>query len=64
VAYAGGDPFHREIKDQVGEFPAHAAAVIHDAIGGQWYASGAGWQRGVRWLALNRDPPAQPGATE
>lgn len=66
VVYASDDPFHWDIKDQVGEFPAHAAEVIHDTTSGQWHISGAGWGQGGLYLApLSKDgaspiTPARP----
>ena len=44
------DPFHWDINNKVGHFPAHAAEIVHDKDG-KWYVSRAGWGRGGLYLA-------------
>lgn len=44
------DPFHWDVKNQVGHIPSHAAEVIRDADG-KWYVSRAGWGEGGLYLA-------------
>jgi beta-fructofuranosidase len=48
--FVSHDPFHWDIADKVGHFPAHAAEVVQDTDG-QWYISRAGWGRGGVYLA-------------
>ncbi|HVU28278.1 MAG TPA: glycosyl hydrolase family 32 [Verrucomicrobiae bacterium] len=48
--FVSRDPFHWDIRDKVGHFPAHAAEIVRDTDG-QWYISRAGWERGGVYLA-------------
>ena len=48
--FVSHDPFHWDIHNKVGHFPAHAAEVVCDADG-KWYISRAGWGRGGLYLA-------------
>ena len=48
--YLSKNPFHWDIKDQVGTIYAHASEVVRDRDG-QWYISHAGWERGGLSLA-------------
>lgn len=63
--YRSLDPFHWEIKDQVGTIYAHASEIVRDADG-KWYISHAGWERGGLSLApliwhdgLDKEPASQ-----
>jgi arabinan endo-1,5-alpha-L-arabinosidase len=48
--YLGRDPWHWELKDQVGTIYAHASEVVRD-VDGKWYISHAGWEHGGLSLA-------------
>lgn len=48
--FVSRDPFHWELKDQVGHIAAHAAEVVQD-VDGKWYVSSAGWGQGGVYLA-------------
>ncbi|HTB84003.1 MAG TPA: family 43 glycosylhydrolase [Candidatus Sulfotelmatobacter sp.] len=48
--FVSRDPFHWDIADKVGHFPAHAAEIVRDTDG-KWYISRAGWGRGGVYLA-------------
>ena len=50
AAYVSDNPFHWDIENKVGEFPAHAAEIIQDNDG-KWFISRAGWGRGGVYLA-------------
>lgn len=43
------DPFHFDVRDQVGHIPAHAAEIVQD--GAQTWVSAAGWGQGGVYLA-------------
>lgn len=49
-AFVSHDPFHWDIHNKVGHFPAHAAEIVRDTDG-KWYISRAGWGRGGVYLA-------------
>ncbi|HEU5125832.1 MAG TPA: family 43 glycosylhydrolase [Verrucomicrobiae bacterium] len=48
--FASEDPFHWDVKNKVGDIPAHAAEVVQDTDG-KWYVSRAGWGKGGVYLA-------------
>jgi len=48
--FVSHDPFHWNLADKAGHFPAHAAEVVQDTDG-QWYISRAGWGKGGLYLA-------------
>jgi beta-fructofuranosidase len=48
--YLSQDPFHWDMKDQVGTISAHASEVVRD-VEGKWFISHAGWERGGLSLA-------------
>jgi beta-fructofuranosidase len=48
--FLSDNPFHWNITDKVGHFPAHAAEIVRDEKG-NWYVSRAGWGRGGLYLA-------------
>jgi predicted GH43/DUF377 family glycosyl hydrolase len=50
AVYESSFPFHWDIADKVGSFPAHAAEVTQTPDG-KWYVSRAGWGRGGLYLA-------------
>ena len=50
AAYVSDNPYHWEIENKVGKFPAHAAEIIQDN-NGKWFISRAGWGRGGVYLA-------------
>ncbi len=50
AAYESDSPFEWEIRNQVGDFPAHAAEVI-SLPNDEWYISRAGWGKGGVYLA-------------
>lgn len=50
AVYKSDSPFHWDIKNQVGEIPAHCAEVIQDSDKA-WYISRAGWGREGLYLA-------------
>ena len=50
AAYESDSPLEWDIKNQVGDFPAHAAEVI-SLPNDEWYISRAGWGRGGVYLA-------------
>jgi len=50
AAYESDSPFEWDIRNQVGDFPAHAAEVI-SLPNDEWYISRAGWGRGGVYLA-------------
>lgn len=49
AVYESDSPFHWDIKNKIGNFPAHAAEVIQ--AGGLWLVTRAGWGRGGVYLA-------------
>jgi beta-fructofuranosidase len=50
AVYQSKDPFHWDSASVVGQFPAHAAEVIHTPEG-KWFVSRAGWGQGGVYLA-------------
>jgi len=50
TVYESDSPFHWELADEVGKFPAHAAEIIA-MPDGKWYASRCGWGQGGVYLA-------------
>jgi beta-fructofuranosidase len=48
--FVSHDPFHWDMKDIVGHFPAHSAEIVQDTDG-KWYISRAGWKQGGLYLA-------------
>ncbi len=50
AAYVSDNPFHWDIKNKVGKFPAHAAEIFQDNDG-KWFISRAGWGRKGVYLA-------------
>ena len=50
AVYAADTPFHWEVANLVGRFPAHAAEVIQTPDG-KWFVSRAGWGQGGVYLA-------------
>jgi beta-fructofuranosidase len=48
--FVSRDPFHWNVGDVVGHFPAHAAEIVRDTDG-KWYISRAGWGQGGLYLA-------------
>lgn len=48
--FVSHDPFHWDIHDKVGHFPAHAAEIVRDTDG-KWYIDRAGWGQGGVYLA-------------
>jgi len=48
--FVSNDPFHWDLNQKAGHFPAHAAEVVRDTDG-KWYISRAGWGRGGLYLA-------------
>jgi hypothetical protein len=50
AAYISDSPFHWDITNLVGKFPAHAAEIVVTPDD-KWYASRAGWGQGGVYLA-------------
>jgi arabinan endo-1,5-alpha-L-arabinosidase len=50
AAYVSDSPFHWDMANQVGKFPAHAAEIVVTPEG-KWFASRAGWGQGGVYLA-------------
>ncbi len=50
AVYESDSPFHWDMANEVGKFPAHAAEIIQTPEG-KWYASRAGWGQGGVYLA-------------
>jgi beta-fructofuranosidase len=48
--FVSDNPYHWDLADKVGHFPAHAAEIIKDNDG-KWYISRCGWGRGGVYLA-------------
>jgi arabinan endo-1,5-alpha-L-arabinosidase len=50
AVYESDSPFHWDVGNLVGKFPAHAAEVIQ-TTDGKWFVSRAGWGQGGVYLA-------------
>jgi arabinan endo-1,5-alpha-L-arabinosidase len=50
AVYESTSPFHWDLEQVVGTYPAHASEIIH-APNGRWYASRCGWGEGGVYLA-------------
>ena len=58
--FVSRDPFHWNLADRVGHFPAHAAEIVRDNDG-KWYISRAGWGQGGLYLAPLIWKDGEPG---
>ena len=69
AVYVSDNPFHWDIKNKVGKFPAHAVEVIQDNDG-KWYISRCGWGRGgvylapLTWKDEQQVPKTNPGVSK